>query len=178
MHVLIGKRQLVLAALVAALGLAVFVNWYFTGSGARFSPEGQAANEAGTAENGAAEFVSAEQEQEYFAAVKLNRETALSAALEELQTVTASADADGTDLQAVREKVAKLTSAAKTESDIESLITAQLGGDCVAVLGENGVDVIVSRENFNDTAVLQISDIVRSVCGAQLENVRVASVMA
>ena len=44
MHVLLGKKQIVLAALVVALGLAVFVNWYYTGTDTRLFPEGDSQN--------------------------------------------------------------------------------------------------------------------------------------
>lgn len=178
MHVLIGKRQIVLAALVVMLGLAVFVNWYYTNNGISLSPEGQA--QAGTekSEDGAAAYTSAEGEAAYFATVKLNREASLSAALEELEAVMAGAgDASG-DEQSVREKIALLTASAKKETDIEGLVSAQIGGECVAVVSENGVDVIVPQAKLNESNVLAISDIVRGVCGAAVENVRVAAALA
>ena len=54
-------------------------------------------------------------------------------------------------------------------------ITAALGGDCVAVVADNSVDVVVSGGRLNDDAVLQINDIIRKVCGAQYENVRISA---
>ena len=176
MHVLIGKRQLLLAGLVIMLGLAVFVNWYYTTNGAPLSPEGAA--EGPTQETGGARFTSAEEEADYFATVKLERETRLSAALEELEAVRTRAEEGGETSADILAQMTALTVAAKTENDIESLVTAQLGGNCVAVVNEDSVDVIVSRETLNETNVLVISDIVRSVVGDGVENVRVAAAMA
>ncbi|MBQ6022887.1 MAG: SpoIIIAH-like family protein [Clostridia bacterium] len=173
MHVLIGKRQLLLAGLVIMLGLAVFVNWYYTTNGAPLSPEGAA--EGSAQETGGARFTNTEEEADYFATVKLERETRLSAALEELEAVRTGAEEGGETSVDVLAKMTALTVAAKTENDIESLVTAQLGGNCVAVVNEDSVDVIVSRETLNETNVLVISDIVRSVVGDGVENVRVAA---
>ena len=175
MHVLIGKRQILLAGLVIMLGLAVFVNWYYTSNGEPLSPEGKAGDT--TLSNGAATFTSAEEEADYFASVKLERETRLSAALEELEAVRTGAEEGGETAENILAQMTALTVAAKTENDIESLVAAQLGGNCVAVVSENGVEVIVSKETLNETAVLVISDIVRSVMGDGVENVRVAAVM-
>ncbi len=178
MHVLIGKRQLVLAGLVVILGLAVFVNWYFTENGKPLSPEGAADAASPSAADGAASFASSSDAAEYFSQAKLDRETSLSAALEQLEAVMASAEADDPEARAARERVAALTAAAKIETDIESLVSVQLGAQCVAVAGEDTVEVIVSPEALNDTAVLRISDIIRSVCGTKYENIRISAVMA
>ena len=178
MHVLIGKRQLVLAGLVVILGLAVFVNWYFTENGAPLSPEGAAEAQNTAAADGAASFVNASDAADYFADVKLNREISLSAALEELEAVMASAEASAADVEAAREQIAGLTAAAKIESDIENLVSVQLGGECVAVAGEDTLQIVVSPDALNDTAVLQISDIIRSVCGTKYENIRISAAMA
>ena len=176
MHILIGKRQILLAGLVVMLGLAVFVNWYFTNNGAPVSPEG-AADETRAA-TGEATFTSKEEEADYFAKVKLDRETRLSAAMEDLETVMTGAEEGSDALENARAQIASLTAAAKCESDIESLVTTQLGGNCVAVVTDGSVEVIVSPDTLNETTVLAISDIVRSVVGDGVENVRVAAAMA
>ena len=173
MHVLIGKRQIVLAAMVITLGLAVFVNWYYTKNGAPLSPEGAApAAQEDAVSGGEAVAASAD----YFASVKLSREKTLAAALEELEAVMAAADPSADEAGQAREKIAALTQAAKLQTDIESLVSAQVGGECVAVAGENGLEVIVGRNALTDENVLLISDIVRGVCGSSFENVRVAAV--
>ena len=175
MHVLIGKRQLILAGLVVMLGLAVFVNWYYTGDKTPMDPEGTAAAEGTSRADGAASFASAEAEAEYFAALKLERSAALSASLEELQAVAASASISEDQKQTVGNQIASLTERSRMENDIESLVTAQVGGNCVAVIGNGGVDVIISPDRLNDASVLAISDIVQTVSGGAFEDVRIAA---
>lgn len=179
MHILIGKKQIMLAALVVMLGLAVFVNWYYTNNGTELFPEGAAdAGNTSQNDNGAAMFTSAEEEDEYFASVKLQRTASQSAAIEELQAVLASSEGAVEDIQSVSDQIAALTAAAKAEGDIESLVTAQLGGNCVAVVGDNSIEVIVSPSTLNGTSALVISDIINSVVGNSYENVRIAAALS
>ncbi|MBQ6421096.1 MAG: SpoIIIAH-like family protein [Clostridia bacterium] len=176
MHVLIGKRQLVLAALVVALGAAVFVNWYYTGSETRLSPEGTAPAGQEDARDGAAQFASMTQEEaDYFASARLDREVSQASAIEELQAVAASADPDNEAAGEASEKLAALTATIKTQNDLETLVTAAVGGDCLAVISDNSVDVIVSKSAMRDDTVLKISDIIHNVCGDAFENVRITA---
>lgn len=179
MHVLLEKRQIVLAALVVMLGLAVFANWYYTGTKNELFPEGTgaAAENAGESADGAALYASAE-EADYFAAAKLNRAAAHSEAMEELQAVMANADSNGESAKEVQASMDELSRAVKRESDMETLISAALGGDCVAVVSDNSVDVVVSSSVLTDGAVLQINDIIRKVCGTDYENVRISAALA
>lgn len=178
MHLLLGKRQLILAGLVVLLGLAVFVNWYFTGTGKQLSPEG-AANAAESGENsGAAEYVNAEAETkpgDAFAAARLARNAQRDKSTEELKAVMASA---GEDTDAAAKASAAIEDIAKTasvETDLESLVGAATGNECVAVISENTVNILVPSDDLNDDAVLKISDIISGVCGKKYENIRISA---
>ena len=155
MHILIGKKQILLAALVVMLGLAVFVNWYVSRDGRPLSPEGT--SPAGEQADGAAVFTGAGSADAYFADMRLKRGATQSAALEELEAVAASADADTEQGRAAAAAVALFTDRLQKQTDIESLVSAGIGSECVAILSDTGVDVI------------------RSVVGADCENVRVSS---
>ena len=107
MSMMIGKRQIVLATLVVALGAAVFVNWYYTKPDAEKANTGvtvseqatQAAGNLGDAllvnsstasskdgtQESKAEQAQAKVEDEYFAQARLNRSTAHDKAAEELK---------------------------------------------------------------------------------------------
>lgn len=175
MHLLLGKRQIVLGALVVALGLAVFVNWYYTGTDTVIDPNSSVSEQAEQSDNGtgAAQLVSAQTE-EYFARVKLNRSTAHDEALEELQAVLASASVDSAVSESTAQAIEVLSNTIKMESDIESLVSAKTGGECIAVISENTVEVVVNCEALTDTNVLQISDIVSQVCADKYENIKIS----
>ena len=178
MHLLLEKRHIVLAALVVMLGLAVFVNWYYTGTRTELFPEGAAPTEATqTDAAGEAKYTGA-QEADYFAEAKLERDRRRAEAAEELKAVMANAEGTSDEGRSLQASLDRLQIAVRQETDLETLITAALGGDCLAVIGENGVDVVVTKNTLGDGAVLQISDIIRSVCGPEVENIRVSAAFA
>ena len=178
MHVLIEKRHIVLAALVVMLGLAVFANWYYTGSRTQLFPEGASPDPTQQEEPAAeAKYTSAE-EADYFAEAKLERAAAHSAAVEELQAVMANAGANTEEARSLQASLDALSLSVKQESDMETLITAALGGDCMAVVSGNSVDVVVTKNILGDNAVLQINGIIRSVCGEGVEDIRISAALA
>ncbi len=177
MHVLLGKKQIVLAALVVALGLAVFVNWYYTGSNTELFPEGSASNDgqiSADAPDGQAQLVGNSDDGEYFASVRLNRDTAHASAMEELQTVLASATAESDAAVSTAKAIEDLGNVIKMETDIESLVTGKTGSDCVAVISENAVEIVVPSAALTDMNVLTISDVVNEVCSGKYENIKIS----
>lgn len=174
MHILIGKKQIVIAALVTALGLAVFVNWYYS-DGTRLFPGTSSEQPAPEASDGAAQYVNGLSDEEYFASVRMNRDSARGDALEELQAVLSSAAEDSDTAENTAKAIEQMSAEAKMESDIESLVTGKIGTDCVAVISDNSVDVVVTKTALNDGNVLAISDVVSQICGEAYENVRVSA---
>ncbi len=175
MHVLLGKKQIVLAALVAALGLAVFVNWYYSGTDTEIFPEGSAGeNVSVDAPDGQANFVGNSDDGEYFSSVRLARDTAHAQALDELQVVLTNASADSDTAVQTAKAIEELSSVIKMESDIEGLVNGKTGSPCVAVISENTVEIVVPSSNLTDMNVLAISDVVNEVCGNKYENVKIS----
>ena len=173
MHILIGKKQIVIAALVTALGLAVFVNWYYS-DGTRLFP-GTSSESSQPDSDGAAQYVNGLSDEEYFATVRMNRDSARGDALEELQAVMAQAVEDSDAAANTAKAIEQLSAEAKMETDIEGLVSGKIGTDCVAVISDNSVDVVVTKTALNDSNVLAISDVVSQVCGEVYENVRVSA---
>lgn len=176
MHILLGKKQIVLAALVVALGLAVFVNWYYTGTNTELFPEGSGDTGKISAEmpDGTAQLVNGETEDEYFSEIRLQRDSAHAAALEELQAVLASATGESEASVTTAKAIEKLQNEIKMESDIESLVTGKTGSDCIAVISENTVEIVVPTAALSDTNVLTISDVVNEVCAKKYENIKIS----
>lgn len=179
MHLLLGKRQLILAGLVVLLGLAVFVNWYYTGTDKQLSPEGTENVALQDEKNGAAEYVNAdavtEQSGDYFASVRLSRKTNRDKSAEELKAVMANAGADTDAAAKASAAIEALADTSEKENNLESLVSAATGSECVAVISDSSVNVIVTPDALNDGNVLKISDIVSEVCGDKYENVRVSA---
>ncbi len=177
MHVLLGKKQIVLAALVAALGLAVFVNWYYSGTETQIFPEGPAdsgENVSVEASDGQAHFVGNNDDGEYFASVRLARDTAHAEALEELQTVLTNAAAESDAAVQTAKAIEELSNVIKMESDIEGLVNGKTGSPCIAVISDNAVEIVVPSANLTDMNVLTISEVVNEICGKKYENVKIS----
>lgn len=184
------KRQVLMAALVVALGAAVFVNWYYTKqpqtvqtnspvSSTQQSTENQ---EAATAGNlGDAQFVSGTlpssenktDEPEYFVQAKLDRTVAHDKAKETLQQTIDSSTADAESKKAASEALEKLSANIKKETDTENLIKAKISSGCVVVIDNSKAQVIVEKGKLNDTVVLQIKEIVIQQTGFTVENITI-----
>ncbi len=176
MHVLLGKKQIVLAALVVALGLAVFVNWYYTSDNTILYPEG-AASDGGSSEiaDGQAQLVGADASEADFEGIRLTRDTAHAEALEELQAVMASVTAETEASVSTARAIEELTGLMQMENDIESLVTGKTGSDCVAVISQNTVEIVVPSAALTDMNVLTISDVVQEVCTGKYENIKISA---
>ena len=174
MHVLIGKKQIVIAVLLVALGLAVFVNWYYS-DGTRLFPGSASGKTEQAQDDGAAQYVNGLSDEEYFATVRMNRDNARGEALEELQAVLSQAVEDSEAAETSARAIERMSAEVKMESDIESLVTGRIGTECVAVISDNSVDVVVAKSALNDNNVLAISDVVSQVCGGAYENIRVSA---
>ena len=177
MHVLLGKKQIILAALVVALGLALFVNWYYTADNTELFPEGSAdiKNDIyDNASDGEASLVGNMENDEFFASARLSRDTAHAEAMEELQAVIASATENTEASASTAKAIEELSGIIKMESDIESLVTGRTGSDCIAVISENAVEIVVSSDALTDMNVLTISDVVHEVCTGKYENIKIS----
>ncbi|MDR1806273.1 MAG: SpoIIIAH-like family protein [Clostridium sp.] len=162
------KRNLLLATLVVALACAVFVNWYYTRPPADEEAAAQTTRTGG-ASLGDAQYVGSMSEEEeaiaanasaeYFASAKLRRQTAQDKAKEALGKVIADSKASKESVESANKALASLAATIKKEADIENLISAKIGGDCVVIINDDGVEVIVEGGRLNDQSALQIKDI-------------------
>ncbi len=185
------KRQVLMAALVVALGAAVFVNWYYTkqpqtvqtNSPVSSTQQNTENQEAATAGNlGDAQFVSgtlpssenkSTDEPEYFVQAKLDRTVAHDKAKETLQQTIDSSTADAESKKAASEALEKLSANIKKETDTENLIKAKISSGCVVVIDNGKAQVIVEKGKLNDTVVLQIKEIVIQQTGFTVENITI-----
>lgn len=175
MNMIIGKKQIIMAALVAALGLAVFANWYYVGSGDKQDAltvgVHEDSQEAISAAN-AQPIVQDTDTQGYFETARLQKMNARDEAIEVLQNVIDSCDASSDAAKTAVQEMNTLNAGLLLETDLENMIKATVGGECICCVEENGIDVVISDDCLNDDAVLAISDIINASCGT-VENIRI-----
>ena len=174
MNVIIKRRQLILAILVVALGAAVFVNWYYTGNNSLQTNE-ETTQPQYVQNLGEAKYVNAEgSTADYFSTAKLNRKKSKDEALEKLNKSLNAAQPGSEEAKAISDSINALTSRVKTESDVETLISAKVAGECVVVLNDDSAQVIVKKGCLNSETALQIMDIVTTNTKLSAEKVKIS----
>ncbi len=172
MNMIIGKKQIIMAALVAALGLGVFANWYYVGLDGKESEQAVAVDESVMNETDNNEIQNAAKTEEYFESAKLKKMTARDEAVETLQTVIDACDSSSDAAINAVEELNNLNTCFLLETDIENLVSASIGGECLCTIDQNGIEVIVADDLLSDETVLVISDIINTNCG-NVENIRI-----
>ena len=136
---IIGRKQLLTFSLVFALGLAVFVNWYYT-KPQENTTKPEVTNEANL---GDAQYVNSDsvESENYFETAKINRKRAHDSAKEYLSSIIADTAVDEDTKISAREKLTKISEQIKIENDRESSYQ-----DCHI----SEVKVIKNGKNYDD----------------------------
>jgi len=188
----IGKRQLVLAALVVALGAAVYLNWSLSGnqlsatdtvaSGGTLgaaqlvnaSGSSKTASGSKTTSSTSSAVATNAKANEEFATACLSRQKARDTAKESLEKVIADSKSGDAAKKDAVDKAAVIAQNILKEDSIESLIKAKGFTNCVAYLENSGCSVVVQKTNglqANDT--ITIKDIVNSQAGVSYDKIKI-----
>ena len=194
-----GKRQLVIAALVAALGAAVYLNWQFTGNTPAAVTQ---AEESSDKQLGQTTYVNTEvSSQSYtknessaemtdkvkpvnsspssvdegrFASERAKRRQGnadAASALAEVVEAASSSEAAKKDAVASAEKLAMLI---KAQSDLESAVKAKGFEDAFVSVNNGSCAVWVSGGKIDDAAAIAIKDMVNRQAGIGFDKITVA----
>ncbi len=175
MNVLIKRRQLILAALVVALGAAVFVNWYYTGNNSSVKSPEETTESEYVQNLGEAKYVNASgEEADYFSEVKLNRQKSRDEALEKLNESLEKVKSGSEEAKEITKSIDALTAQIKLESDVEALISAKLASECVAVINEKSAQVVVSNNALSEDAALQIIDVITTNTDLSADKIKIS----
>ena len=179
-----GGRNLIIVLSLLIIGAAVYLNYlyFFNGSnnlgyGDNNGDTSQTDKNDGT-DSGDQNTNTPTDETDvigaYFSSALLNRQQARDEALEVLQTVVASADAlEATKNEALLE-ISRIALDIEKESNIETLVKAKGFTDCVAVLGDDSVSVIVRQEgDLLQNQIVQIKEIVYEETGILPSGVKI-----
>lgn len=176
----VKKRQLMLVALVAALGLAVYLNFYLVDSPSLSAGTGSADGRDDT-NLGDATFVGTgvsdpNETPTYFDEARKNRTAAREEALSILQEVLDSAQASAEDKAQATQKATAIAENVLQESNIENLILAKGFADSVVYIEGARCSVVVQAEDLQQQESLQILQIVVSQSAVEADQVQIAAV--
>jgi len=177
------KRNAVVAVVLVFVCAGIYLNWSYSQSTAADLTDTLDAEKV-MGENlvlqGEEDLVAASGEEgvsDYFASVRLSRQSARDSAVETLQETMAYAG-EGEDAVEASGELNDIVNTALAESQIESLVIAKGYEDCVAYMGEDNISVAVSApaEGLTQEDVALISDIVTAQSDYKLSQIRVIEV--
>ncbi len=169
---IILRKHLLTLTLVVALGLAVFVNWYYTKQDTNYT-EPEVTDEVNL---GDAQYVnsdSVESEDDYFTDAEINRTKAHDSASEYLKEIIDDTSSDEDTKALARERLIKISEQIKLEADMETLISAQTNTTCVVTYDGETVEVILPKGTVKDEILIKIKDIIISKTKLGAENITI-----
>ena len=174
-----GAKQIVMAALLAALGGAVWLNMQYSTTAGGFVQStssnknlGDTKYVATVSEGSAVETAAAT---DYFKTAAADRKSAREEALALLEDTLKDADSNSEAKAEATAKMALIAERMEKEASIETLVKAKGFEKAVAVIGDDNVTVIVSAEELLPSQILQIQDAVTSQTEISLENIKIVN---
>ena len=166
-----AAKSVAVFAVVLLIGVAVYVNYrlFYDPTGAMGYGDGNmSAGQGDSLQTGA----DAEGEN-YFTATALNRQQSRDEAIDVLKLVAESEDADEQTRAEASARISKIAEDIQNEANIETLVKAKGFEECVAVIGEDSVSVIVKSESLQAKDTAQIFSIVYETTGIVPEKVSI-----
>ncbi len=191
MKKIFAKKQWMMVALVAALGVAVYLNYYFTNeptlsAGAdTSSPSSSDDGTLGDAYfvNGVVSDVPKEETstdrtdtEDYFDKARSSRTAAREESLRLLQETLGRADASAEEQKQAQQLAAAVAQQVLQESNIENLILAKGFADCVVLIDGDACSVVVQAEQLQQPESLQILDVVINHADIASDKVQITAV--
>lgn len=182
-----GRKQLVLAALVLALGAAVYLTWQL--SGPEVLPVGNEPQE--TSELGAAQLVNnayietvgddlqktgkaTTEVSAGIAEARMSRQASRDEAMEILNGILAEGDENTEEVQQASTQASAIAQNIMEESNVENLLSAKGYGECVAYINNGDCNVVVAQElTAADSIVIQ--EIVVGQTGLTADKIKIIS---
>lgn len=171
MKVTVHKSQIVLVALVLALGVAVYLNWkYMKGDDLVASRTDAVQSTSGEAEE------TANYGDAYFVEARLSRTQSRDEAMDALKYMLEDTSLDSTKQQELSKQAAAMAANIETEGKIENIIKAKGFEDCMVYLEDQKADVIVKSAGLTDSEAAQIVDAVLSEVSIPQNNISIIEI--
>ncbi len=182
-----AKKQVMMLALVAALGVAVYLNYYLTNvptlsAGTDSSaPTSDGALGDAYFVNGTVSNVPKEEttpsgnEADYFDNARQSRSAARQEALRLIQETLGRAEATAEEKKQASEQAAQVAERVLQESNIENSILAKGFADCVVFIDGDKANVVVQTDALQAPESLQIMELVTGHAGLAAKNVQIVA---
>lgn len=180
------KKQALILTLVAALGVAVYLNYYFSDHGLSVGKGDTASggnlgeaifvNDSSDTTETDSSALAVGTKVSYFDQARKNREQAREEAVDIIKDIAADLQSDSSAAQKVLDQTTALAKAVERESNIEGLIKAKGFEDCVVYIADGNCSVVVKADNLTQAQTLQISEIVSAQSDIVAQNINIMAV--
>lgn len=175
MNVILGKRQIILAALVLILGVAVYLNWQFSKSDFDLMT-GTDVNSPSKNYGDAQLVNNSNSVTDYFTQARLDKEKARGEAVETLANTLKDTSLDIKDIQEAALAAAQIAKAVETENNIETMVKAKGFDECLAIISDDKIKIMVPAKELSESQVAQITDIVITEGKLLAENISIIEI--
>ena len=167
-----AAKSLAVFLAVALIGAAVYVNYrlfYDPTSSMGYGDNNMDDNFDSSQQTGG----DASNAEDYFTSTALNRQQSRDEAIDVLKLICDSEEASEEAKAAANAKISQIAVDIQNEANIETLVKAKGFEDCVAVISEGSVSVIVGAESLQAAEAAQIFAIVYETTGISAENISI-----
>ena len=174
----IGKRNFIIAGAVLLIAAAIVVNFavfsgkdqdggfdYDQSAGVNDSIDNSGSNSDSNTDSTVGDT--------YFSSVQISRQRTRDEAIEVLQSVVENQASTETAKNEALAEINKLATVMEDESNIETLVVAKGFEECVAVISEGKIRVIVKSDGLIEYEISQINEIVYQQAGILPVNVTI-----
>ncbi len=172
---IIGKKQLLIITLVGALGLSVFINWYYSNP-KQENTEPELTEKSNLGEAQYVNSSSITDSNEFYNNANINRTKAHDLAKENLNEIINNPDSTKETVSLARERLFKLSEQIKLETDIENIIKSQTSSQCLVTLSDKNIEVIVPKDSINETSIVKIKSIILSKTELSSEQISIIEI--
>ena len=163
-------KGIAVACMALMIGLAVYLNyrWFYDPTGSLGYGENNMENNFDSSQS-----TGAVEENNYFTSTALDRKEARDEAIDVLKLVAESDEASSEAKAEATAKISQIALDIQNEANIESLVKAKGFEECVAVISDGAVSVIVSADSLKAAESAQILTIVYETTGITPDKVSV-----
>ena len=167
-------KSIVVASAALLIGLAVYLNyrWFYDPVGSLGFGDNNMDDNYSDSSSAAGD---ATENHDYFTSTALDRKEARDEAIDVLKMVTESAESTEEAKAEAQAKISKIAVDIQNEANIETLVKAKGFEDCVAIISDGAVSVIVGAESLQAAEAAQILTIVYETTGINPEKVSIIS---
>ena len=164
-----GKSAVLMLA-VLVIGLAVYLNyrWFYDPIDQLGYGDNNMQDNYDDSQNAGSDLT-----EDYFTATALDRQEARDEAIDVLKLISESDEASAEAKAEAAEKISQIALDIQNEANIETLVKAKGFDECIAVISEGSVTVIVSADELKAAQTAQILTIVYETTGISPENVSI-----